>query len=62
MKNLKIAFAENGHSIAVSEKVTKEYMNITSINKKKNIDTIKDSKIVKLPCISKLGPKLGKEF
>ena len=35
MKILKIVFAENGHSIAVSEKVTKEYMNITSINKKK---------------------------
>ena len=43
-------FAENGHSITVLEKVTKEYTNnITSVKEKKHIDTIKNGKIVKLP-------------
>ena len=57
------AFAENGHSITVLEKVAKEYMNnITSVKEKVNIETIKNSKIVKLPWVPKLGPKLRKEF
>ena len=56
-------FTENGHSITVLEKVTKEYMNnITSVKEKVNIETIKNGKIVKLPWVPKLGPKLRKEF
>ena len=58
-------FVENGHSITVLEKVAKEYMNnITSVKEKVNIETIKNknSKIVKLPWVPKLGPKLRKEF
>ena len=56
-------FAENGHSITVLEKVTKKYMNnITSKKEKVNIETIKNDKIVKLPWVPKLGPKLRKEF
>ena len=54
-------FAENGHSITVLEKVAKEYMNnITSVKDKVNIETIKNSKIVKLPCVPKLEPKLNR--
>ena len=53
---------ENGHSITVLEKVTKKYMNnITSKKEKVNIETIKNDKIVKLPRVPKLGPKLRKE-
>ena len=56
-------FTENGHNITVLEKVTKEYMNhITSVNEKQHIGTIKNDKIVKLPWVSKLGPKLRTEF
>ena len=56
-------FAENGHGIVVLEKVAKEYMNnVTSVKEKVNIETIKNSKIVKLPWLPKLGPKLRKEF
>ena len=56
-------FAENGHSITVLEKVTKKYMNnITSKKEKVNIETIKNDKIVKLPWVQKLEPKLRKEF
>ena len=56
-------FAENGQSITVLEKVAKEYMNnITSVREKVNIETIKNSVIVKLPWVPKLGPKLRKEF
>ena len=56
-------FAENWHRIAVLEKITKEYMNnITSVKEKENIDKIEDDKIVKLPWVPKLGPKLRKEF
>ena len=56
-------FAENGHSIAVSEKVAKKYMNnITSKKEKVNIERIKNDKIVKIPWVLKLGPKLRKEF
>ena len=56
-------FAENGHSITVLEKVTKEYLNsITSVKENGNIETIKNDKIVKLPWMRKLGPKLRKEF
>ena len=56
-------FAENGHSITVLEKITKEYMNnITSVKEKVNIETIKNDRIVKLPWVPKLGPKLRKEF
>ena len=52
-------FAENGHSITILENVTKEYMNnITSIKEKENVNKIKNDKIVKLPWVSKLGPKL----
>ena len=36
--------------------------NITSENEKVNIETIKDDKIVTLPWVPKLGPKLRKEF
>ena len=55
--------AENGHSTIVLETVTKEYMNnITSVKEKVNIGTIKNDKIVKLPLVPKLGPKLRKEF
>ena len=46
-----IAFAENGHSITVLEKVTKEYMNITSLKEKVNMDT---RMIKKLPWVPKL--------
>ena len=54
-------FAENGHSITVLEKVTKKYMNsITSKKEKVNIETVKKDKIVKLPWVPKLGPKLRK--
>ena len=56
-------FAENGHSITVLEKVAKEYMNnITSVKEKVNIETIKNSNIVKLPWVPKPGSKLRKEF
>ena len=56
-------FAENGHSITLLKKVTKEYMNnITSVKEKVNIETIKNGKIVKLPWVPKLGPKFRKEF
>ena len=56
-------FAENGHSITVLEKITKEYMNnITSVKEKVNIETIKNDKKVKLPWVPKLQPKLRKEF
>ena len=56
-------FAEKGYSITVSEKVTKKYMkNITSKKKTWSIETIKNNKIVKLPWVSKLGPKLRNEF
>ena len=45
------------------KKVAKEYLNnITSVKEKVNIETIKNSKIVKLPWVPKLGPKLRKEF
>ena len=54
---------ENGHSITGSEKVTRKYMsNITSQKGKTNIETFKNDKIVKLPWVPKLGPKLRKEF
>ena len=46
-----IAFAENGHSITVLEKVTKEYMNITSLKEKVHMDT---RMIKKLPWVPKL--------
>ena len=36
--------------------------NITSIKEKVNIGTFKNDKIVKLPLVAKLGPKLRKEF
>ena len=56
-------FAENGHSTTVLEKVTKKYMNnITSNKEKVNIETIKNDKIVKLPWVPNLGPKLIQEF
>ena len=56
-------FAENGHSIAVLENVAKKFMNnITSKKEKVNIETIKNDKIVKIPWVPKLGPKLRKEF
>ena len=56
-------FAENGHSSAVLEEVAKKIMNnITSKKEKVNIETIKNDKIVKLPWVPKLGPKLRKEF
>ena len=35
---------------------------ITSEKGKVNIETIKNDKIVKLPWVPKLGPKLRKEF
>ena len=35
---------------------------ITSKKEKVNIETIKNDKIVKLPWVLKLGPKLRKEF
>ena len=51
--------AINGHSIKALEIVTREYMNnVTSIKGKENIATIKNDKIVKLPWVPKLGPKL----
>ena len=56
-------FEENGHSVTVLEKVTKEYMNnSTSVKEKENIDIIKNDKIVKLPWVPKLGPNLKKQF
>ena len=56
-------FTENGHSITVLEKVTKKYMNnITSKIEKLNIVTIKNDKIVKVPWVPTLGPKLRKNF
>ena len=36
--------------------------NIISVKEKVNIETINNSKIVKLPWVLKLGPKLRKEF
>ena len=36
--------------------------NITSVKEKVNIETIKNDRIVKLPWVPKLGPKLRKEF
>ena len=36
--------------------------NITSKKQKVNIEPIKNDKIVKLPWVSKHGPKLRKEF
>ena len=57
------AFAENGHSITVLEKITKKYMsNITSLREKVNVETIKNNKIAKLPSVPKLGPNFRKEF
>ena len=54
-------FAENGHSITVLEKVTKKYMNNITFEKEKvKIETINNDKIVKLPWLLKLGPKLRK--
>ena len=56
-------FAENGHSTTVLEKVTKKYMNnITSNKEEVNIETIKNDKILKLPWVPNLGPKLIQEF
>ena len=50
-------------SITVLEKVIKKYMNkITSKKEKVNIVIIKNDKLVKLPWVPKLGPKLRKEF
>ena len=49
--------------VVVLERLTKKYLNkITSVKEKENIDTIKNDKIVKLPRVPKLGPKLRKEF
>ena len=60
-QEIKHVLAENWHSITILEKVTKEYRNnITSLTEKENIGTIKNSKIVKLPWVPKLGPKLRK--
>ena len=60
-QEIKHVLAENRHSITILEKVTKEYRNnITTLTEKENISTIKYSKIVKLPWVSKLGPKLRK--
>ena len=54
---------ENGLSITVLEKVNKKYMNnITSKKEKVNTETIKNDKIVKLPWVPKLEPKLRNEF
>ena len=36
--------------------------NITFVKEKVNIETIKNDKILKLPQVPKLGPKLNKEF
>ena len=36
--------------------------NITSVKEKVNIEPMKNGKIVKLPWVPKLGPKLRKEF
>ena len=36
--------------------------NITSKKEKVNIETIKSDKMVKLPWVTKLGPKLRKHF
>lgn len=36
--------------------------NVTFLKEKRNIDTIKNEQIVKLPRILKLGPKLKEEF
>ena len=56
-------FAENGLNITVLEKVTKKYMNNSTSKKEKvNIKRIKNDKMVKLPWVLKLGPKLRKEF
>ena len=60
---LRNVFVENGHSITVLEKVTKEYMNnITPVNEKLNVETIKHGEIVKLPWVPKLGPKLKRNL
>ena len=51
------------HSITVLEKLTKKYMNnMTSKKEKVNIETIKSDKMVKLLWVTKLGPKLRKDF
>ena len=34
--------------------------NITSVKEKENIDTIENDKIIKLPWVPRLGPKLRK--
>ena len=36
--------------------------NITSKKENVNIETIKNDKIIKLPWVAKLGPKLSREF
>ena len=36
--------------------------NITSVKEKVNIETIKNDKIVKIPWLTKLEPKLREEF
>ena len=59
IKSLTNAFAENGHSITVLEK---DMNSTTSVKEKGSIDTTKNDKIVKLPWVPKLGPKLRKEF
>ena len=35
---------------------------VTSKKEKVNIETIKNNKIIKIPCVAKLEPKLRKEF
>ena len=62
-QEIKTLFAENWRSITILEKVTKECRNnITSVKEKENVDTVKNGKIVKLPWVPKLGPKLRKEL
>ena len=34
--------------------------NITSVKEKENVDTIENDKIIKLPWVPRLGPKLRK--
>ena len=61
-KKLINVFAENGHGTTVLEKATKEYMNnITCVKENEDIDTIKNDKLVKLPWVPKLGPKLRRK-
>ena len=56
-------FVENGHSITVLEKVSEKYMkNIIFKKEEVNIEIIKNDKIVKLPWVRKLGPRLSWEF